>query len=99
MTYLISYDISHNRLRTRISNKLLEYGMERIQYSVFMGYVKSKHLKELKTALQSLMAQSLPDDSVIILPIELKSIKKITTLGKDDWDWMEISGQRKVLII
>ena len=32
--YLISYDISSNKLRTKLAKKLLNYG-KRVQYSVF----------------------------------------------------------------
>lgn len=37
MRYLLIYDISEDRARTRVSDLCLDYGLERIQYSAFWG--------------------------------------------------------------
>ncbi|MBN1182384.1 MAG: CRISPR-associated endonuclease Cas2 [Bacteroidales bacterium] len=50
MFYVISYDITHNRRRTRICNELKNYG-KHIQYSVFECDLNSAQLKELKNKL------------------------------------------------
>jgi len=41
MHVLIIYDIKNDRLRTKISNTLKDWGLERIQYSVFIGDLTS----------------------------------------------------------
>ena len=43
MNYLVSYDMSNNKNRKKISDYLLEKGFLRIQKSVFLGeIVKTK---------------------------------------------------------
>ena len=37
MRYLLIYDITEDRARTRVADLCLDYGLERIQYSAFWG--------------------------------------------------------------
>lgn len=37
MTTLVVYDISSDEIRTKLANRLFDYGLERIQYSAFKG--------------------------------------------------------------
>lgn len=61
MTILVSYDIENDRLRLKTANKLLEFGLIRLQKSVFSGSLDPnpwKHLllwleKEVVTHLES----------------------------------------------
>ncbi len=52
-SYLISYDISNNKLRTRLSKILLRHGCKRLQKSVFLvpNYSKQE-LTDLRIALK-----------------------------------------------
>ncbi|MCS7087370.1 MAG: CRISPR-associated endonuclease Cas2 [Thermoflexales bacterium] len=47
MMCVFIYDISNNRIRTRIAELCLDYGMERIQYSAFVGDLSAAHQREL----------------------------------------------------
>jgi CRISPR-associated endonuclease Cas2 len=44
--YLIAYDITDNRFRTQIADRLIAMGLERIQLSVFAGTVKIKKIND-----------------------------------------------------
>jgi len=41
------YDISHDGTRTRIADICLDYGLDRIQYSAFLGTLMRTHQEEL----------------------------------------------------
>lgn len=47
MKCLLVYDISHDRTRTRIADFCLDYGLDRIQYSAFLGDLARTHQEEL----------------------------------------------------
>lgn len=50
---LVVYDIEKDRLRNKVSETCLDYGLERIQYSVFCGYLTRNLTEELFYKLKS----------------------------------------------
>lgn len=54
--YVISYDISNDRLRNRISKTLEGYG-QRVQYSVFECEITEKQFKKLYRGLLTFMSE------------------------------------------
>lgn len=91
--HLISYDIQNDRLRLRAAKLLLQHGLYRIQYSVFMGTVRDAAMKQLQAQLQKLQAEAAwtEADSLLILPLHQYSRDNLYFLGKlpDDWDLIE----------
>ncbi|MCS6774428.1 MAG: CRISPR-associated endonuclease Cas2 [Thermoflexales bacterium] len=47
MICILIYDITDNRIRTRIADLCLDYGLERIQYSAFVGDLSAAHQREI----------------------------------------------------
>jgi CRISPR-associated protein Cas2 len=47
MKCLLVYDISHDRTRSKIADFCLDYGLDRIQYSAFLGDLARTHQEEL----------------------------------------------------
>ncbi len=47
MRYLIIYDITEDRARTKVADLCLDYGLERIQYSAFWGNLPRTLQEEL----------------------------------------------------
>jgi len=47
MKCLLVYDISHDRTRTKIADFCLDYGLDRIQYSAFVGDLAPTYQEEL----------------------------------------------------
>jgi len=47
MKCLVVYDISHDRTRGKIADFCLDYGLDRIQYSAFIGDLARTHQEEL----------------------------------------------------
>ena len=44
---LLIYDIANDRLRGKIADLCLDYGLDRIQYSAFVGQLRRTHQEEL----------------------------------------------------
>lgn len=47
MMCLLVYDITHDATRTRVADACLDYGMQRIQFSAFLGDLSRTHQEEL----------------------------------------------------
>jgi CRISPR-associated protein Cas2 len=47
MKTLLVYDIPHDATRTKIADFCLDYGLDRIQYSAFLGDLARTHQEEL----------------------------------------------------
>lgn len=47
MHTLLIYDIPDDRARGKIADACLDYGLERIQYSAFLGQLSRTHQEEL----------------------------------------------------
>ena len=58
MRLLIIYDISDDRVRTRVADACLDYGLERIQYSAFAGALKRAHQRELELKVRRLLGRA-----------------------------------------
>jgi CRISPR-associated protein Cas2 len=49
---LVIYDIPDDRVRTRVADACLDYGLARIQYSAFVGTLSRTHQEELLLKLR-----------------------------------------------
>lgn len=47
MRCLVVYDITDDKLRGKVADILLDYGLDRIQYSAFVGQLARTHIEEL----------------------------------------------------
>lgn len=47
MHILLVYDITHDRTRTKVADICQDYGLDRIQYSAFMGELQRVYQEEL----------------------------------------------------
>ena len=54
---VLIYDIEDDRLRTRVSEICLNYGLHRIQYSAFFGKLNRNRRQELALQLQNEVSQ------------------------------------------
>ena len=54
---LVMYDIENDRVRFRISEACLDFGLERIQYSVFRGKLNRNKREELLMKLTDLLGE------------------------------------------
>ena len=47
MNCLLIYDIPDDRIRAKVADMCMDYGMNRIQYSAFIGNLQRTHQQEL----------------------------------------------------
>lgn len=53
VSLVLIYDIENDRLRVRVSDVCLDYGLERIQFSAFFGRLNRNRRQELALRLQA----------------------------------------------
>ena len=89
---MIVYDISEN--------KLIEWGFERIQYSVFVGENNPAEIKELWDSLKRLLTKEQgSDDKLFAIAIDKQHFLNMKILGTNNLDFDYLSGDLTTLII
>lgn len=95
MNYLVCYDITDNKLRKKIADRLFYYGLSRVQLSVFIGYVNDTHFTSMHDEIMEKMnTENKTDDSIIFLRINYTNLQKMIIFGniKADSDYIKNSG-------
>lgn len=52
MRVLLTYDITHDGTRTKIADICADYGLERVQYSAFVGELHRVHQEEMMSKMR-----------------------------------------------
>jgi len=73
MRTLVSYDIEDNKTRTKISEACKDYGLIRIQYSVFIGELNHNRRDELHQRLKRILGRNF--GKILICPICDKDLR------------------------
>ena len=81
--YLVSYDISNDKIRKKIADKLLGYG-NRVQYSVFECKIDGNKYRKLLAELQILM-QDVVQGSIRIYYMDREAAQSIMIIGDKDY--------------
>ena len=71
MRCLLIYDITHDGTRTKVADACLDYGLERIQYSAFLGELSWTHQKELLLLIKRRIGKH--EANVQLFPLDEKS--------------------------
>lgn len=58
MHLMVIYDIRSDRVRRRVADACLDFGLERLQYSVFVGRIDPSWRPELQRRLESIAADA-----------------------------------------
>lgn len=58
MNCLVIYDIPSNRIRDKVADACMDYGMNRIQFSAFAGDLQRTHQEELVQKAQRLLGRN-----------------------------------------
>jgi CRISPR-associated protein Cas2 len=78
---LVIYDIEDDKIRLRISETCLDYGLARIQYSAFLGILNRNKREELFLRLTSIL-----DDNagkIMLQPICHKDVQEVLVKEND----------------
>jgi len=73
MQVILLYDISDDRIRTRIADACLDFGLDRTQFSAFIGDLSRNHQEMLMLKLSALLGKR--PGAILIAPI-----------SASDWD-------------
>ena len=79
LTWVI-YDISNDRTRTKIADQCLDYGLQRVQKSVFLGDLEANRVDEVIEFSRQLL--DLETDSVYVFPMCREDFEKVRILGQ-----------------
>ena len=71
MRCLLIYDITDDGVRTRVADACLDYGLERIQYSAFLGELSRIHQRELLLQIRRRVGKH--EANVQLIPLDEKS--------------------------
>ena len=78
---MVMYDINHPRTLQKVSKLLIRSGMERVNYSVWIGWVDPAKQPILKEQLVKLITSDCAKGSLFyILPVAQKDIKRMRTI-------------------
>ena len=79
---VVLYDIQIDRLRTRVSEACLDYGLERIQFSAFRGKLTRNKREELFLRLNAILENT--PGKILVQPICEKDIKAARSVENTD---------------
>jgi CRISPR-associated protein Cas2 len=100
MPYLICYDIEDNKWRKKVSDHLLAYGLERVQYSVFVGPLAVTAFRHLRQWLEEVVPKlEGSNDSILILQLTRHQIEKMSILGNSNLDVQMLAGTKNTLFL
>jgi len=58
MKCLLIYDIPNDSIRTKIATFCLDYGLDRFQYSAFLGDLSTNHQEELMLRIEDRLGKA-----------------------------------------
>jgi CRISPR-associated protein Cas2 len=73
MQIIVLYDITNDRIRLKVAETCLDYGLDRQQYSAFIGDLTRSQQRELMHRLADLLADQ--PGAILLIPIR-----------SDEWD-------------
>ena len=71
MLHLVIYDISSHKSRKKVADQLLDLGLTRAQYSVFIGTANAKRIDEITLFAEQNLAAN---DRLHIIPISREEL-------------------------
>lgn len=98
MIWLIGYDIRDNKLRKKIADILLQFGCQRIQLSIFIGYVLPNHFANMHQKINTIyQLHREAKDSVFFIKITVNQLQNMLSLGINKVDVSYLDGQENTL--
>lgn len=88
MLYLVFYDITDDSLRNNIADFLKKKGLNRIQYSVFLGELTSSRLKDVEAGIRMISRKRKREPNerfyVLIVPVTENQFKQRIVIGDSE---------------
>lgn len=84
-SFFLSYDISDDRLRIRLSKLLERHGCKRLQKSVFLAPdFEPREMTALRAGCLRLLQQAQPSDSLLCIPATRQYMDDLVWLGQKE---------------
>jgi len=80
MLVWVIYDITENSTRKKVSDRCKDYGLYRVQKSVFLGDLNTNQRDSLAIECEEMIEIDI--DSVYIFPMDEESFKKVKLIGQ-----------------
>ena len=80
MLVWVIYDIAENSIRKKVSDRCKNYGLYRVQKSVFLGKLNANQRDSLAVECEDII--DLDVDSVYVFPMDDESFKKVKLIGQ-----------------
>jgi CRISPR-associated protein Cas2 len=80
VSVVLIYDIENDRLRTRIADACMDYGLERIQFSAFFGKLNRNRRQELALRLRNELGNE--SGRLRIIPVCEQDLKDMWVLDQ-----------------
>jgi len=80
LRYVVIYDVSDDNLRNQVAETLKDYGLQRIQYSGFMGDLRRDQLNSLLVDIKNLIKDL--TENVQLFPMCDSCLKGKKMVGK-----------------
>jgi CRISPR-associated endonuclease Cas2 len=97
---LIAYDMSDDKKRVKIADKLVAMGLDRVQKSVFIGLAREKKIAAFIWWFQKeVLPLSLDKDKLLILPLSIGRVESMSLYGNHNVDKAYLTGKLNTLII
>lgn len=81
MHCLVVYDISDDGKRAKVADACLDYGLDRIQYSAFLGKLAATHQEELMLKLKKTLGGKA--GSIHLYPLCARDWRQRMTIEQD----------------
>ncbi len=76
----VMYDIKNDRVRSKVSKICEQMGLNRVQYSVFLGTLETSDKDVLQLQIEDLI--DIEKDSVYIFPMSKDELRETVLLGQ-----------------
>lgn len=93
LTHFVFYDIEVDRIRNKIADICLDFGLERIQFSGFSGKLGRNKREELFLKLKNVIKEG--GGKILILPVCEKDIKNVLEYIREGDNAKSDSSQSK----
>jgi CRISPR-associated protein Cas2 len=84
MRCLVLYDIPHDRTRTKVADACLDYGLERVQWSAFVGELNQTYQRELLRKIRDVIGSHAAN--VLLMPLNEMTWQQRHTIEQGDPD-------------
>ena len=80
VSVLVLYDVEEDRIRNKLADLCLDYGLERIQFSAFQGKINRNRRQELSLRIQKLIGSK--SARVRIVPVSEDAVRETWVLDQ-----------------